>query len=110
VSYDVDLTIESKTIGGDVVETDVFWRNHTSNTSRMWREAGADLGEFHGKKAGDLTEALYDAIQEMLDDPAKYRAMEAPNGWGSYESTLGFLTAILYACCRYPDAVMGVSR
>lgn len=86
----------------------LFSRNHTSNTSGMWRKAGVDLAEIKGKRAGDLIEPLRTAIAHMVDNPDEYTPMNPENGWGSYESTIKFLRAILAACEEFPEGEMGV--
>jgi hypothetical protein len=119
VSYDVDLEEGTKewehycTCGEKHVKTipnEVFSVNHTSNTSRMWAEAGCDLAEFDGKTGRELGASLREAIATIEEQPGKYRSLEPSNGWGTYESTLRFLRRILCACADYPDATVRVSR
>jgi hypothetical protein len=105
MSYDVSLMADT---GGEPVEA---WSwNHTGNTARMWREAGCDLAAFHGRPARELGDALERALVEMVADPERFRAMEPQNGWGSYRSTLAFLSAIRDACRTYPATTVEVSR
>jgi hypothetical protein len=87
-----------------------FSRNHTSNTSGMWDGAGAQLRDWHGKRAGDVMDALGNAIADIEGRKEHYKTMEPSNGWGSVESTLEFLRAILGACRVDPDATMRISR
>ena len=104
MSYDVTLT--TRTVDG--VETVVFDRNHTSNTARMWREAGCDLAEFVGATAVELRDALAPAIAQMKADPGRFLAMEPANKWGSYESCREFLEDIYVACATHPSATVEV--
>lgn len=106
MSYDVYLAIPT---GGNSSAC-VFDRNMTSNVAPMWREAGADLANMDGKPATECTGALTAAIDAMRADPDKYRAMNPPNGWGSYESCLDYLTSIRDACVEHPACTLRVSR
>lgn len=107
MSYDIWLTIDT---GGDepaYVGRD--W-NYTSNCGPMWRAAGADLAEFHGKTAGECLPILDAAITELRADPAKYVAMNPENGWGSYESLLPELDLLADNFRHHPKATVVVSR
>lgn len=101
MSYDVTL----RRLSGD----ELFWRNYTSNTSRMWKEAGVDLRNYHAGPARALRDALAPAIAAMFADPAKFEAMEPANGWGDFTTTVDFLVAIWRACNEYPYALVEVS-
>ena len=106
VSYWVYLTIDT---GGPNTH-DIWGRNHTSNTASMWREAGADLTEMDGMDAATASYVLTQAIKEIASRPSKYRAMEPENGWGTYDSCLGFLREIRDACDEHPNAALRVSH
>ena len=90
--------------------SEVFCRNHTSNTAPMWRDAGADLAEMDGRTAREIAPEVHDAIKRMLDQPDHYRAMAPENGWGTYETCLAFLFDLYVACRSHPGATMRVSR
>jgi len=87
---------------------DNFDANCTSNVACMWREAGCDLKELKDKKAADCIKPLCDAINRMLSDPDKYKAMNPSNGWGSYEGCIDFLKACHDACMSDPDSLVHV--
>lgn len=106
MSYDVSLVIDT----GDSEPHEVASHNHTSNTARMWRAAGCDIAEFHGKSAVEFHAALTAAIIEIAADPDAYRQYDATNGWGDLESTLGFLRDLQGACARHPKTTVAVSR
>ena len=106
MSYDVSL-MQADALGD---EHEVFWRNYTSNTAIMWREAGCDLAEFHDKPALVLAESLRPAVADMANRPSHYGQWDADNGWGNYAGTLAFLAEILDGCDRYPDARVDVCR
>jgi hypothetical protein len=102
MSYDIWLEDESGTEVAD-------W-NYTSNCWQMWRAAGADLAEFHGKPAGECARTLVAGISNLLADPAKYRAMNPPNRWGSYDSLVPALVDLFFLMLAHSAATVRVSR
>lgn len=107
MSYDIWLTID--TGGPSPAEVGRSW-NFTSNCVPMWRAAGADLAEFAGKTAGQCIPTLADAIAQMTRDPATYKAMDAPNGWGTYDTLMPALGRLLDDFKSHPLATVHVSR
>ena len=107
MSYDVTL---HPSADFTVEQEELYWRNHTSNTAPMWRAAGVDIAEFHGKCAREMEQPLSSALAAMVADPDRFRAMDAPNRWGTYETTYDFLADLHGACCNYPAAFVHVSR
>lgn len=107
MSYDIWLEIDT---GGP--EKATVWDdfNFTSNVSPMWRAAGVDLAEHHGKKAGDVAPELEAAIKELEANPVKYSAMNSPNGWGRYEHLVPRLKGLLAGYRANPLATVVVSR
>jgi len=101
MSYDIWLT-------GDP-EPPLDW-NYTSNCSQMWCAAGADLRKFHGKIASECEPILRSAIDNMIETPARYIAMNPPNGWGDYDSLLDALSELLFALVDHPKAIVNVSH
>lgn len=107
MSYDIWLTIDT---GGDEPAQVGGSYNMTSNVAPMWRLAGADLAEFEDKLAGDVLPVLQAAITDMDAHPEKYRPLNPPNGWGSYESCLKFLIELRDEFRRHPKATVAVWR
>lgn len=107
MSYDIWLTID--TGGPEPATLDVDW-NYTSNCRSMWRAAGADLAQFDGKTAGECAPILDAAIEELANHPAKYKAMDPENGWGSYDTLLPALGELADAFKCHPKATVVVSR
>jgi len=107
MSYDIWLKAD---LGGS--ESATVWDgwNYTSNCGPMWRAAGADLAEFHGKYAGDCAPILRAAIERLESEPATFRAMNPPNGWGSYETLLPALVRLADAFDAAPKAIVEVWR
>lgn len=100
MSYDVSLYNDDE---------EVWDWNYTSNCAPMWRAAGADLATFHERRASECIPSLGDALVELIKNPAKYDAMNPPNGWGSRASLLIALTEMLVACETSPDAIVHVT-
>lgn len=107
MSYDIWLNIDT---GGPEPATVWSEFNFTSNVAPMWRAAGADLAEFDGKRAGDCALILAGAIAELEGDPAKYRAMDSPNGWGTYDHLLPALRKLLAGFQQHPSTTVVVWR
>ena len=41
-----------------------------------------------------------------VEDPEKYKAFNAPNGYGKYEDFVRFCDSVLHWCNKYPDSVI----
>lgn len=107
MSYDVWLVIDT---GGPEPGHVGASHNMTWNVAPMWRLAGADVGEFHDRLAGDLLPDLDKAISEMETNPGPYEALNPGNGWGSYETCLGFLRNLRADFRAHPKATVKVWR
>lgn len=93
----------------------VFWLTITHNLGKMAKAAGIHdvlwLPEENGiTKAQQCIEPLSNGLLELVRNREKYEAYNSPNGWGMYEHFVPFVTAVLTACCDYPDADVSVSR
>lgn len=93
----------------------VFSRNITHNLNKMARAAGIyevlwRPDENGITKAHQCIEPLSAGLLELVRNRAKYETYNSPNGWGMYEHFVPFATAVLTACCDYPDADVSVSR
>lgn len=89
MSWDADLICNA--CGHAVIE-----RNYTSNTSAMVQatrpsDAPNWLSELHGTPGPEGARLLAEIIAALEADPEKYRAMNPPNGWGSYDTLLPVL-------------------
>lgn len=74
----------------------------------MWCEAGIDLGACHGRDAGGCAEGLEAAIANLKANPAKFEAMNPPNGCGSYETLIPALEKLLAIWLAHPNATVAV--
>jgi hypothetical protein len=78
----------------------------------MWEKAGVYYAthETNGQKAGSISETIAKGIADMLNNKAEYIKLTPPNGWGSYNGAIDFLTALYKACDAYPNAIIGISK
>ncbi len=67
----------------------------------LWPPASADI-----IPVARMTPILEKGIKELESDPEKYKAFDAPNGYGKYDDFLGFCRDVLSQCEKYPDAVV----
>ena len=91
--------------------TEVYWRNITHNVSPMWREAGVydALYGSEGLQARSLLPFLEKGYKDMEKNPVKYRALNATNGWGTYEHALEFLADVIKACNENLNGTVHIS-
>jgi len=110
MSYDLYLEID--TGGPERAVVSDHW-NYTSNVAPMWRKAMPEtngLAGMDGMLAEEAAQRLALGIERMEAEPAAYRALNPPNGWGDFDSQLECLKAWLAECQRHPKATMVVSR
>lgn len=115
MSYDLYLEID--TGGAERAIVSEHW-NYTSNVAPMWRLAMPEtdgLAGMEGLTGAEAAEVLRAGIARMEAEPAVYRALDPPNGWGSFDGdeyggTLQALKDWLAECERHPKATMTVSR
>ena len=93
--------------GGDAV----WSRSPTYNLREMWTSAGLPFDEeIGGKRVAELLPKLEAGLAELLRDPTKYRAMNPPNGWGTYEGLVEVVESAIEAAKQYPDAIVSTWR
>lgn len=107
MSWDIWLITE---LDGHEIQIDRSF-NYTHNCNGMIREAGLQVWpyEVDGWKAGDLARQLDTAIAQLEREPKRYRAMDPPNGWGSYDTLLPRLREVRDQCRTYPSATVRMS-
>jgi len=93
----------------------VFDRNITHNLVPMAKEAGVYRAlwrpdEEGYEKASQLIPVLKAGLARLEAEPERFRALNPPNRWGSYEGLVAFVRATLAACEEYPEAAVRVSR
>lgn len=85
--------------------------NYTSNVWLMWADAlGHSLADLAEKNAGESLPAIQRAVADMEANPARYEAMNPPNGWGNYEGALDYLRSLRDACAEHPKATIRISN
>ena len=84
---------------------------HTYNCVQMFREVLGKEGinSLDTMQAKDCILALENAIIYMEFFPEKFKPMEPPNGWGTYETALDFLREILVMAQAHPKTTIHVS-
>jgi len=93
----------------------VYHGNITHNLGKMAREAGIYQALWRPEEVGiitgsELIELLIAGLQQLRSDPERFKSMNPPNGWGSYQSLLEFTGEYLMACMAYPNATVRVWR
>jgi hypothetical protein len=58
--------------------------------------------QLDGATGADGRELLGRIVSEFEANPDKYRAMDSPNGWGTYDHLLPVLREMRDACTTYP--------
>ena len=92
----------------------VFSRNITHNLGKMANLAGIYEVLWHPEalgitKAKQCQDRLLLGLTYLVCNRSGCEAFNSPNGWGMYEHFVPFVTAVLTACCDYPDADVVVS-
>lgn len=107
MSLDVYLT--------DADGGEVYWANITHNLNKMASEAGIYAclwrPDEHGiTHARQIIEPLVAGLALMAAEPARFEALNPPNGWGSFERFVPWCERYLQACRDNPEALVRVSR
>jgi hypothetical protein len=112
MSYDIYLKYPAcDACGSPGFDADYGYNwNYTTNCAPMWRLAGADLAGFDGKQAAECAAVLREAIASMRREPDRYKALDPPNGWGSFDELLPHLEELLKRLEKHPNAYVRVWR
>lgn len=79
----------------------------TYNVFPMFTKAGIrSVRDFDGWTASDCIKPLNQFIERMESDPDAYKALNPPNGWGSYETALEWLKSFHDICVAHPLAIV----
>lgn len=106
MSYDIRLVIDT---GGEHPAPVTECKSPTYNLSEMFEEAlGCPIRELSGQKAADVIPLLEKATIAMRKAPAKFKKLNPPNGWGSYEGALESLCWLLEVCQEHPKATVEI--
>lgn len=92
------------------VTADVYFeQNITHNLGAMAKAAELYTVLWHPESCGirtasQLVEHLRPGLEILLASPEKFRTLNPPNGWGTYEALVGFVSNYITGCEAYPDA------
>jgi len=94
---------------------EVYSANITHNLGRMAKEAGIYMhlwrpDELGITKAHQLIEPLRKGLDVLKAEPDRFKALNPPNGWGSYDGLVRFVEGYLAACIAKPEATVDVDR
>ena len=87
----------------DVEYPEMFDRNLTYNVKVMLNRAGIHPWVLDGLTVKDVRPVIENAYMVMFDNPDYFRRFEAPNGWGTYESTMSVITDLNDYLATAPD-------
>ena len=91
---------------------ELLWESYTHNVVPMWHKAKIydELYNNDGKHPKEIVDALRRGLKDMQEYPEEYKLLNPENGWGSYDTAMKFLSAIIVACEKYPDAIIRISK
>ena len=106
MSYDLCLRMDT---GGKYPAAVTETKSPTYNLCAMFALAlGQPIRELDGMLAADAVPILEKATAAMKKAPAKFKKLNPPNGWGSYEGALESLCWLLEMCQEHPKAMVSV--
>ena len=95
--------------------SNVYDANITHNLGEMAKAAGIYQHLWRPDEIGvycarELIQPLSAGLAKLLNDPEHFKKYDSPNGWGTYENFVPFVSNYLAACVAYPDSRVEVSR
>lgn len=93
----------------------VFHRNITHNLCEMAQEAGIYKCLWRPDENGfiqakDIIAILEKSLDNLVRNPSKFTIFNPDNGWGSFERLVTFVSDVLEACKKYPNAKIETCR
>ncbi|MCE6988150.1 hypothetical protein [Dyadobacter sp. CY323] len=73
---------------------DVLWK---------WKEKNIITG-------ADLIKPVSKGLAELAADPDKYKNLDNPNGWGTYDNFVAFLEELFTQCVLHPEARVEITN
>lgn len=98
--------------GIDIEMPDGSWvpivDGHTYNLTPMWRLAGVcDVSsDLQGIRADVLADRAARGLLRAVTNPAEFKALNPPNGWGDYEGFIRILTLTAVTCAENRDGIV----
>ena len=115
MSWDADLVERCITCGH---ANEIGSWNYTHNCNQMLACVVKDMGHtlehtswfevLHGLNGKDGSAFLHEVVLRLEAEPNRFRGMNPENGWGSYDTLLSSLRAMLFASNDNPEAVWEV--
>ena len=106
MSYDIWLEID---VGADAPHELTNTHSPTYNLHDMFELAlGGPMRELDGKTGAECAPVLRAAVAQMRRTPARFKKLNPPNGWGSYEGAVATLGWLLSKCLAFPKATVRV--
>lgn len=106
----VDATLVIDTGSDEPYDIDDAWFNYTHNLAPMLREAGYPGWQaLNGAPASESGGMLRKVADTLRADPERFKALNPPNGWGSYEGAISVMERMADACARHPRAHWSVN-
>jgi len=95
--------------------TAIYDANITHNLNKMAGAAGIYKHLWRPEEigittAGQLVAPLRAGLALLMAEPERFKAMNPPNGWGSYDNLVKFVNDYLHACEENAEAAVRVSR
>lgn len=89
--------------------------NVTHNLGEMADKAGIYQAlwrpeEIEAKHAKDIVDIVEKGLADLKARPEYFNQFNAPNGWGTYERFVPFVSKYLEALKEYPNAEIEISR
>ena len=87
--------------------------NCTYNCSDMWYKIypqDEKIVPIDGMTGKESYYILKHAVDMLLANPEVFEALNPPNGWGSYKGFFEFISDMLIAAHKHPDAVWEAGR
>lgn len=103
-----DVWLEIDTGAGEPTHLDGTDVNLTHNLTPMLRAAGfPGWRAFEGAPASESAGVFAKVAAGLRANPERFRAMNPPNGWGTYEGALEVMERLRDLCARHPKATIG---
>lgn len=108
MSYDIKLAAPGiEDVEGYPVTLEGYYMCPTYNLAPMFREAlGCSIRDLSGRTCRDAAPLILEAIEKMKADPARFEALNPPNGWGDAAGARETLVELSQWCATVPDAVI----
>lgn len=107
MSYDITVSYGECAACGHAPSS--FEWDPTYNLAPMWAEAGLRMRDLNGKTAAEAALVVRAALILLAADPERFRALDPPNGWGSYDTMLPHMRDFLAALERDAHAKVAVT-